>query len=717
MKAKFILVVFLLFSIFTFAKHVPVDYAMKTGKNYYYERINQIKDMKYSDISLTLYHTYNTEKSEPAYYIFNVGNNGFIIVSAEDATVPILGYDFNRNFNMNKIAPPLAEFMNGYARQINTIRQHDIVPTESILKQWQELNYDSPAKSIKSVQTVTPLILAQWDQGFPYSAQCPADAAGDGGHVYTGCVAVAMAQVMKYYNYPVSGTGSYTHSTFANGGYGNQTVNFANQTYSWYQMPYSCNTSVYYDEVAKLMFHVGVAVHMHWGTDGSSSQTSLIASGLQTYYKYDHSITTLSKASYSETAWKTLLKNSLDIGRPLVYAGSGATSGHAWNCDGYQGNTGSEEFHMNWGWGGYNDGFFTLDNLYAPASPGQPAESLMNNQQIVANIFPEANYPQFCPNQQTFTATAGNFEDGSGNQNYQNNSNCTYLIQPSCGSYIRFQFDKFDLDPNDAVYIYDGPTTSDNLLAVYHGGETTQMVYGTGSGSMLINFVSGGSITATGWAASYFVDFCRSNILYTAPSGSFSDGSGYCEYKKSSSCSWIISPPNAISFTLNFTAFALAQDADFVSVYKNDMSTPNLVQKYTWQAPPTGSLVVNAPIVVLRFFTNSTVNAQGWALNYDAVINNIKAEAVDSPVSDIYIYPNPFSDDAQISYTLGISNNVSLCVTNLLGKELYKSDKFLTAGHYEFSLKAIVPDISNGIYFISLKTDKNSITKKIVCAK
>lgn len=722
MKAKLILSVFLLFSVFTFAKRVPVEYAMKIGKNYFYERVNQIHSLAYNEVTLNYFSA--DKASDPSYYIFNVNENGFIIVSAEDAATPVLGYSFKKTFNAEKIAPPLATFLSGYARQIDNMRTDNIQATLEIQKHWSELDYVVSPKSVKNIMTVEPLLLVEWDQSSPYNSLCPADAAspsGYGGRVPVGCVAVAMAQVMKYYNFPNQGVGSYTHSNFANGGYGTQTVNFANQTYSWYQMPYSADGSMYTTEMAKLMYQLGVAVRMTWGPDGSGAYPTNMVNAFKNYFKYSTSISLISKTgNYTDASWKAVIIGQLDQGRPMCYSGqplSGA--GHEWNCDGYQGTTGSEMFHMNWGWGGSNNGFFLLTNLYAPASPGQPAESLMENQQLAINIYPKTDvvgnpYPEYCTSSKTFAGIEGNFEDGSGNQNYQNNQNCTYLIQPTCGKYINLKFDKFDVDPTDVVYIYDGPTTASPLLATINGGEVPGMYISTAN-QVLINFVTNGSAVKTGWAANYTIDYCKTGILVNQSSGSLDDGSGSCTYMQSSNCNWTIDVPAASSITINFTAFNLAADADYVKIYKNDMSVANLIQSFTSTTAPTGTITVPSSKAIVRFFTNSTTNAQGWALNYNAVITGLNN--IDKPVTDVYVYPNPFTDDTQINFDLASNSKLSFSITNILGQVLYSYDKYTVAGSFSYSLKSLVPNVADGIYYVNLKTEKNIIVKKIICTK
>jgi len=187
-----------------------------------------------------------------------------------------------------------------------------------------------------------------------YNASCPADAAGPDGHVWAGCVATAMAQVMKYHNYPTTGTGShsYSHPT-----YGTLSANFGETTYNWASMPDSL--SDYNSDVAKLLYHIGVSVDMDYAPDGSGAYMSDAAYALETYFKYSNSLSYVWKSSYSTDEWTTILRTEIDNKRPILYSGHG-TGGHAFVCDGY---SGSDYFHFNWGWGGSEDNYFYLNDL------------------------------------------------------------------------------------------------------------------------------------------------------------------------------------------------------------------------------------------------------------------------------------------------------------------------------------------------------------------
>jgi len=146
------------------------------------------------------------------FYILNLIPKGFIIVSANDAAPPVLGYSFENNYASEGQPENFSNWIQGYADQINILNQNNIASTEGNTTQWNALLTAGTNKSTATVTTVGPLLTSTWNQGAPYNYLCPADGAGPGGHVYAGCVATAMSQVMYYWRYPITGTGSHGYT-------------------------------------------------------------------------------------------------------------------------------------------------------------------------------------------------------------------------------------------------------------------------------------------------------------------------------------------------------------------------------------------------------------------------------------------------------------------------------------------------------------------------
>ncbi|UXX78999.1 thiol protease/hemagglutinin PrtT [Reichenbachiella carrageenanivorans] len=337
----------------------------------------------------------NARLSSPTnnpYFIYNFGETGFIIVSNEDAALPILGYSFEGTYSENKVFPQLAKWLETYKKQIRFIQANDIEPTQEVTSRWESLLKDASSSArVSETNSVDPLIETKWDQSPYVNAKCPYDAQYQELTV-TGCPATAMAQIMKYWKYPAKGIGfhSYNHEK-----YGTLSANFSSTYYDWESMPNTINSTN--DAVATLMYHCGVAVEMQYNvaSEGGSGSYVIIPGypeeqtvqhGLITYFGYDkESIQGLYRADYSDNDWKNLLKEELDAGRPIQYAGFGQ-GGHTWVCDGYDNN---DFFHMNWGWGGQLDGYYLLDAL-TPGSGGigSGAGSYNENQQALIGIKP-----------------------------------------------------------------------------------------------------------------------------------------------------------------------------------------------------------------------------------------------------------------------------------------------------------------------------------------
>ena len=371
----------LLFVFSVFAGQIDLNDAKNVAKNFYWEKVTLSKGMSYDNVNLSLVFT-GSEESIPVYYIFNVNqDDGFVIIAADDDVYPFLGYAFTGKY-MDNIEQPInfKTWMDHSKDQILFVRKNGLQADEQISEAWKK--YQIKPQSIDPILGVNPLLTTKWNQDNYYNALCPADNAGPGGHVYAGCVATAMGQVMKYHNHPEQGTGS--HSYYCSP-YGTQTANFGATTYNWSSMP----NSVYYNNtaVATLLFHCGVSVDMDYGPNGSGAWTSATRTALINYFSYSSSAQYKQKSSYSTSGWESLLRTELEASRPMIYRGQG-TGGHAFVCDGYQG---TNFFHFNWGWSGYYNGYFYVSNL----NPG--GANFSNLQAAVigiqpSNLAPVANF-------------------------------------------------------------------------------------------------------------------------------------------------------------------------------------------------------------------------------------------------------------------------------------------------------------------------------------
>ena len=307
------------------------------------------------------------------FYIFNNTNGpGFVLVSGDDCAIPILGYSGANNCKGGNLPDNILSWFGYYDGTIGAAVQNGAVATPEIAEQWNDLlvgNLPEP----QSITAVSPLLSTTWDQEAPYNNLCP----GTGNNkAYVGCTATAMAQLMKYYNWPTTGTGSYSYvCNYGNYNYGTLSANFGATTYDWanmlnsYPTAYS-GTAAQRNAVATLMYHCGVAVNMEYSPDMSGAWmvnpyndgTPSAETALKNHFNYSSSLFGAWKQYYSDAQWIYALKSDLDNSHPVLYSGSdqNGDGGHSFVCDGYDNNN---NFHFNWGWSGWCDGYYALTSL------------------------------------------------------------------------------------------------------------------------------------------------------------------------------------------------------------------------------------------------------------------------------------------------------------------------------------------------------------------
>ena len=704
------------------ADRVSYKDAESAAKAYYYQTVNAFRATEWSDISLTC--VVNPNDANPKYnlYIFNVnGDEGYIVVSSDDQITPVLAYSFECSFNMNNMSPGQAGYLNYYSECNDWANKTDADLAEMNRTEWNYLvSYNPHTKATRDVVT-SPVLLdgIVWEQGWPFNSECPTKSGGDSsfhGHCPVGCVATATCHVMKYWNWPATGTGSYTHSSFVNGNCGNITVNFANQTYDWNSMP-DDPSSAENPEVGKICFHVGVGVKMQWAADGSGAMTWNVATALKTYFKYSSDIEYKTKSSYNDANWRALLKQQIDQKYPMVYSGTSSEVGHAWNCDGYQINGDEEKFHMQWGWGkNGGNGFYTLDNLHSQAVAGGEENNFINGQDVVINIHPNQNFTT-CE-AITVSGREGTFDDGSRIYDYGNNKDCSYVINPDCGAYLTLKFPKFDLASGDYVNIFKGTGSTATLLETYDADNLPPASLSQLPAPVTVRFVTDGSGVADGWKLNYTSEYCSFNtILITDESGTFGDGSRSCQYNKSTSCSWNVAPAGAASLTFTFTDFDVASDGkDYVAFYHTAIAPENEIVKYNSSNLPTEPVTFPYGSIIVKFYSNPNDEVgDGWTLTYTSSANSVDEIEI---LSNLSVIPNPATEDARIAFTLTAASNTTITITNLLGQIVGQQDFALESGYHEISFENFSNlSLQNQIYFVTLQNKNQIKTCKFLFAE
>lgn len=362
-KFKFIftLLLIIIFSSNSNAQNiVDEQLANKVGTNFISNNTNR------SNPVLNLIHTELGTDNQANLYIFNIEGGGFVIVSASKESKPILAYSFKNNFG-EEIPSAATYFINNYNNTINYLKESQDDIDDLCLRSWEELEKNEVKKRTSAI--VDPLIQTQWNQDCYYNEYAPFDNYGPCNRAYAGCVACAMSQVMKYWNYPETGKGShdYTHSK-----YGNLAADFGSTTYKWDEMPNQIWS--YNDAIATLMYQCGVSVNMNYGPDGSGAQSKDVETAMRSYFGYS-AAKYVERSSLQDDEWIALLKSELDKEQPMYFSGTGEPGGHAIVCDGYDSNG---YFHFNMGWSGMSDGFYSIDD----------AGGFYKNQAVVMNIIP-----------------------------------------------------------------------------------------------------------------------------------------------------------------------------------------------------------------------------------------------------------------------------------------------------------------------------------------
>ena len=344
-----------------------------------------------SAINATLKYSRTGAGATVIFYVFDISpQKGFVIVAGDDNVTPILAYSTESSFHPDFGHAAINPWMHKTSVNIETGLSHHTTADARISGLWATYRQGRSVSNQRSA-AVSPLCSTLWDQEntisnpppYIYNQFCPYNNT-DHQRCVTGCVATAMAQVMKYWNYPAQGVGSLTYIDdtahgFTND-YGTLSSNFASHTYRWTLMPNvftGSETTAQDSSVSVLMYDCAVSVGMDFGDDnqGGSGANALLSYELLTqgdslsseqafvkFFSYDHdTIRGVYEAHFSAVAWTALIKHELDLGRPVIYEGNDtAQGGHAWVCDGYD----SRDFlHMNWGWSGASNGYFAINNL------------------------------------------------------------------------------------------------------------------------------------------------------------------------------------------------------------------------------------------------------------------------------------------------------------------------------------------------------------------
>ena len=352
MKRK-LLFLWVLLALSVSAENIPVDKARQMATEFF-----QNNRPRLSVGSLQMVYDGETALSrangeEPALYVFdNPQGKGFVIVAGDDLAHPILGYSYENDFPAENIPVHVEKWLEGLKRQINDGRKYGVVSTPS-------------SRSLSRAGTpVVELKTAQWDQGAPYNKFCPTV---DGKSTYTGCLITATAILMRYHKWPERGVGKLPGYTTETHKIDMPAIELGHK-YEWDKMPLEYTegyTQEQADQVARLMADLGTMVAADYGPDITGAAAYHASQTLPLYMGYDESAINRTRYSYMDTDWHALMQSELQQGRPVLYSGFSDNGGHGFILDGY---TTDKYYSVNWGWGGYCNGYFLLEALVPSGS-------------------------------------------------------------------------------------------------------------------------------------------------------------------------------------------------------------------------------------------------------------------------------------------------------------------------------------------------------------
>lgn len=384
------------------ADNVDVNTAKLCGA-YFISVLNDGKAVDLDKVALD-YVVWNEEQNIPAIYFFQVQGMGYVAIAASDCSEPILAFSRVSNLDPNNLPPAMVAWFAGVGKGIAEAQNAYLGPLPEAKELWHDL-INMTLNTDLGTKADTYLLSTQWGQGDEnnptYNIFCPQDQVT---HKYsvTGCVATAMAQIMRYWKYPYVGK---NYTGYYNSNYDEPNVsnvlceaNFAESFYNYDLMPnklYSSHSQDRIQATALLNYHCGVAVHMSYGVEGSGAHSQDVPNAMKKYFKYETSYYK-ERSGMTTTKWIDTLHYEINHNRPLYYSatspsgGGNDAAGHAFVCDGYQSANGWQHFfHFNWGWDGGSDNYCNVrDNVMKPQGTSY---NFNDRQAIILGLNPPAD--------------------------------------------------------------------------------------------------------------------------------------------------------------------------------------------------------------------------------------------------------------------------------------------------------------------------------------
>ena len=636
----------------------------------------------------------------PLFYVFN-GENAFVVVSAEQKTKAVLAYSTSQNFDRDSIAPAMKMWLDAYRRQIQAARLSE----QSCL---QTLDEDS----IRIVEETAPLTESHWGQGIQYNYYCPKDDNGRNERCVTGCVATAMAQLMYYFRWPESGTGSYryTHDT-----YGELSADFSSSRYEYHKM---CDRPVHINgAISQLCHHSGVAVDMVYGPNSSGMYNHKAAYAMRTYFKYSPETKYIFRDSNGMAHdslhptpypldWDSVVVAHLKRRIPVYYAGWSKpwTDGHGFVCDGYQKfSDGRCYFHFNFGWDGQADGYFLTGSL----NPGTYNFNLA--QEVIINAVPDTQsyaYPPLQParGECTLTHRTGSFEKGeTGIASCTPGVDYTWHIRPDLDSISQLNVqlhvqlmagDTLRISSTDKGFSGITLTATDTALQISPKINVMDIRLTTATDSR--------SLGVHGCYEAVYPEFCTTTRPHTKATATLDDGSGDLDYNSNTCCRTIINLKGYAGMNLKFHYLETEKERDVLHFYDYNDSN-RLLLELSGRLDNDSVFFLRSNFVIVEFVSDDSITDKGWSFTYTASRTGI----VETSTEMMRIWPNPAQTELHIENISGAPIG-EIRLTDLTGRLLQR--RAAESGQCTIN----VSELPKGLYLLHLHGNHGTQVYKFV---
>lgn len=693
MKKIQLIVAFLLLVNTIFAASISEKNAAQVAKNFVVENASPDFVESFNFFLLDA----QVVDNQPLYYIFGNDKKGFVIVSGSSLTTPILGYSFDFPYQEN---PALNYFLNRYKNEILEMEKNQLcAPAAEKWGHYLTPNF-SPAKSVDTI--VQPLLTTLWNQTKYYNTYCPWDARAGLMYDYrvpNGCVALAMAMIMNYYQYPTSGTGNIAYTSE----YGQLLVRLGLQNYNYNAM--ADELSGYAGEVSKLVYHCGIATRMRYDYAGSGTTEKNALDIMRDNFNYN--ITAYAAGPGMFDDWGAELRVQLNKRYPLLYTGNNGAGGHAFVIDGYDNH---DLFHVNWGWGGAANGYFQIDRL-APYG-GQQGYNIGEN--ALFNLYPRLNYPAQPIDYQRNTASFGYITNNTANQPYQPNLEQKWMVAvPDAISYI-FRFSRLDTEQDhDVITIYNGPNVEDGVAGTFSGNELPmQAIEVYDVDSVLITFTTNEQNEGRGFVINYMTllpdAHCSAFTTLTDESGTITDGSDDNNYRPQTTCEWIVKSPTSRAYAIEFPQFDL-KSGDFVDIFNNTTQPATFYKRFDIENMPDGAFACPFAEMKVRFVADNWNNGGGFTLNYSG--NNGICDGANS-ITNLHISPNPAVNFLNVRGDISNNSAITCNIFDMTGK-LLVTETFQTDGT-QFNENILLPNLAQGMYLLQIENENGKSLQKFL---